>query len=178
VTLRHHRLRNLSSDVSTDTRERRRRRRLRRLQMSSSSLDLSGIEPGLLSLGMTDNGCARHRGGGRLAATGRLCVFADPLYRRRRGTPPAAIAECQLLLRIHNLGPPSVCDTQYFVLGDVTDNPRQAHVRSLAFLSFGAILAVVGFTTARRDLARRMRRLGSPFDQCFAYAHKLDDILL
>ena len=54
---------------------------------------------------------------GSSAVSGRgLCVYADPLYRAPRGTPPQAIEECRVLLSRHNLSPLSICNTQYFVL--------------------------------------------------------------
>ena len=64
--------------------------------------------------------------------SGQLCVYADPIYRAPRGTPMAAVEECRLLLSAHGLRPLSICDTQFYLIGDFAHNPRQSYVQSLA----------------------------------------------
>ena len=54
-----------------------------------------------------------------------LCVYVDPLFRAPRGTPKSAKEECELAMREHSLRPASICETQFFIVGDFDDNPRQ-----------------------------------------------------
>ena len=108
-------------------------------------------------------------------------MYADPLYRKRRGTPPGAIDECRLLLKLHSLGPASICDSQYFILGDYEDNPRQRYIYGLAFVSTAAVVLVGTYGLLQPHTNRVFRkRAGAPFDRCWMYVHaqSIEDVLL
>ena len=95
---------------------------------------------------------------GSSAVSGRgLCVYADPLYRAPRGTPPQAIEECRVLLSRHNLSPLSICNTQYFVL-DHDEDHRRWSIFTLAVGSCGLVVSGVVAGLARPELSGRLRR--------------------
>ena len=134
-----------------------------------------GGSPGVTSRVVTSNGCARHP---HKAASGALCVYTDPLYRKRRGTPPGAIEECRTLLQLHSLGPPSVCDSQFFILGDYADNPRQRFIYGLTFASTAAVAAVAAYGIVGKRAGWLRARVGAPFDRCWMYTNNIDEFLL
>ena len=86
------------------------------------------------------HGCRRGE-----AKSGQLCVYADPIYRAPRGTPMAAVEECRLLFAAHGLSPLSLCDTQFYLIGDYAANPRQSYVQTLAIGSVSSSRRAIGW---------------------------------
>ena len=74
-----------------------------------------------------------------------LRVYSDPLYRGSRGTPVKAFEECHFMLQRHSLGPPSICETTFFLV-DSEEAPRRRAILELAVVTCALFLGgcVVG----------------------------------
>ena len=107
-----------------------------------------------------------------------MCVYADPLYRAPRGTPVAALEECRLLLAAHGLSPLSICDTQFFLIGDYADNPRQRYVLHLAMGTGIFVVALAAVGIVRQDWSTALRRQGAICDRAWRYMSNVDELLL
>ena len=92
------------------------------------------------------------------ARGGGLCVYADPLYRAPRGTPPRAVEECRMLLRRHALHPLSICDAQFFLVDHDEDHRRKEIVHhSMASCALFVLGVVIGLAPRTRVLSERLR---------------------
>lgn len=121
---------------------------------------------------------SRYHGCNHGGIRGALCVYADPLYRAPRGTPTAALEECRLLLAAHGLGPISICDEQFYLIGDYSNNPRQRYVLHLAIGTGLLVVALATVGIARPDWATLLRKHGAPCDRAWRYISNVDELLL
>lgn len=110
--------------------------------------------------------------------SGALCVYTDPMYRAPRGIPDEASKECRRLLEAHGLEPLSICDTQYYLIGDFTNSPRQRHVLSIAVLSGMLAFGLASIGVASYQLSAQLRRKGAMCDRAWRYMSNIDELLL
>ena len=96
------------------------------------------------------------------ASGGGLCVYADPLYRAPRGTPPRAVEECRRVFMRHALSPMSICDTQFFLV-EAEEAERRGGILRSAVLSCGIVVGgvVAGLTSSTLSSRLRSTCLGS-----------------
>ena len=128
--------------------------------------------------GNTRKDMSHYHGCSNGGVSGALCVYTDPMYRAPRGIPDEASKECRRLLEAHGLEPLSICDTQYYLIGDFTNSPRQRHVLSIAVLSGMLAFGLGSIGVASYQLSAQLRRKGAMCDRAWRYMSNIDELLL